>query len=38
MVSYQFKPNGHWNYISERAFNQLLKFYGPNMLRVVKEQ
>ena len=30
---YKFKPHLHWNYITERQYDILVKFYGEDMLK-----
>ena len=38
MKEYFFKPNMHWNVISEKTFNYLLKFYDSTQLKLIETE
>ncbi len=38
MKEYFFKPNMHWNVISENTYNYLLKFYDNERLKFVETE
>lgn len=38
VITYWFKPNGHWNVVSEKVYNELSRFYEPEFLKIEEKQ